>query len=59
MVKQVTDVVCPMSEKKGPHCLQQLLVLPVYDSARVCVSNKQKERERGKMIKMKFLFFFC
>lgn len=48
MVKQVTDVVCPMSEKKWPHCLRECLVLPVYDIARVCVSNKQKGRERGK-----------
>lgn len=62
MGNQVTEVACPISEKKWPHCLQEPLVLSVYDIAREWVTkqtNKQKGRERKKsMIKMKFLFSF-
>lgn len=57
MAKRVTEVVCPRSEKKWPHCLRERLVLPAYDVAHVCVSERKRgERKGKKMINMKFLF---
>ena len=44
MGNQVTDIVCPTSEKKWPHCLEELLVLP-FMIFHAWVS-KQTERER-------------
>lgn len=48
VVIRTADAVCPMSEKKWPHCSPELLVLPVSDIVHAWILKQMKtERKEG------------